>query len=167
MNFALVQGMAPVFGEAPTTLILGSMPGVASLDAQHYYAHPRNLFWPLMAEIFQFPLHSEFALRYAELKKHQVALWDVLAQCERKGSLDSAIKPATARCNPILDFVLEQGITKVCVNGKTAYTLLNKHFPSLKYHASIHLLPSTSPAHASLTRDLKVREWHQALAAEN
>lgn len=157
---ALVHSMAPVLGESPQLLILGSMPGVASLQMQHYYAHPRNLFWPFMADILQFELCEHFEERYEQLTQRGIALWDVLAHCERPGSLDSAIRKESVLCNPITELVQQHpGIQRICVNGGTAWTQLNKHQPQLATLVELIKLPSTSPAHASVSRAEKLAAW--------
>ncbi|WP_337881618.1 DNA-deoxyinosine glycosylase [Rheinheimera sp.] len=156
--------MAPVLGAEPKLLILGSMPGVASLEAQRYYAHPRNLFWPLLADILQFALCDDFAQRYQQLTSRGIALWDVLAHCERQGSLDSAIRKQSVLCNPIIELVQQHpSIQRICVNGSTAWTLLNKHQPRLSDLVELVKLPSTSPAHASVSRAEKRAAWQQGL----
>lgn len=79
----------PITNQSAKILILGSMPGVKSLEANEYYAHPRNAFWPIMNAIFGFDAALPYTQRIAALKAANVALWDVLQQCERTGSLDS------------------------------------------------------------------------------
>lgn len=90
MNYCV--SFPPVVGENPTVLILGSMPGEASLRAQRYYHHPQNLFWRMLGEALRFDSKIPYEERVEFLKQKGVALWDVLAACDRAGSLDSAIK---------------------------------------------------------------------------
>ena len=73
-----VQSFAPVIGEHPRILILGSMPGVASLEAVQYYAHPRNAFWPIMGELFGIDPATDYAQRIAQISRQPVVLWDTL-----------------------------------------------------------------------------------------
>jgi double-stranded uracil-DNA glycosylase len=90
-----LAGFPPVIGSASTVLILGSFPGAASLEAGHYYAHPRNLFWPILGELLGQPLSQlGFAERYRIVVERGLAIWDVLSACRRDGSLDSGIRDA-------------------------------------------------------------------------
>ncbi|HPV23953.1 MAG TPA: DNA-deoxyinosine glycosylase, partial [Casimicrobium sp.] len=86
-----ITSFPPLIAPNATRLILGSMPGVASLAAAQYYAHPQNAFWRIMGAVAGFDAALSFDERVAELARAGVALWDVLAACERSGSLDSAI----------------------------------------------------------------------------
>ena len=86
-------GFPPSIDDACHTLILGSMPGVTSLEQQQYYAHPQNRFWPLMARLLEEPaVPLVYEERLQMLLRHHIALWDSLDTCDRDGSLDSAIK---------------------------------------------------------------------------
>src|SRR3569832_790380 len=89
----------PIAGREAHTLILGSLPGRKSLEAQQYYAHPQNAFWKLMARIFDFDPALSYTERTRVLQRHGIALWDVFAAAERPGSLDSDIVHATAEAN--------------------------------------------------------------------
>jgi hypoxanthine-DNA glycosylase len=150
----------------PKVLILGSIPGVASLNAQQYYAHPRNAFWPIMSSFFSFDGLAPYAQRLAALLTNQVALWDVLAAAEREGSLDSAIITSSQIVNPIDEFALAHTSLKaVLLNGGKAAASFKKAFQyseSLN-DISIHLLPSTSPAYAAMKQETKMQQWHDVL----
>lgn len=146
-------------------LVLGSMPGVASLTAQQYYAHPRNHFWPIMADIAGFDASAPYAQRVDALTQSGFAVWDVLQSCVRPGSLDSAIQAGTRIPNDFAAFFAEHpGITRVCFNGAEAQTSFNKHvllnldLPGVEYVR----LPSTSPAHA-VPFARKLVAWRSAL----
>jgi TDG/mug DNA glycosylase family protein len=144
----------------PTLLILGTVPSVKSLEQQQYYAHPRNAFWPIMAALFDFDHKQSYEQRVTELIQANIALWDVLASCERPGSLDSQIKATTEKANPIAELLLKYpSINKIACNGKKAHALLIKHFPELKNNYKIFQLPSTSPAHATITLQEKIEQW--------
>ena len=151
-----LTGLAPVVDERTRILVLGSFPGAASLAAQQYYAHPRNLLWPILSALTGEPLAElPYAERLPRLLAHGFGLWDVLGACEREGSLDSAIrKPAAndfARLRelcPLLETVGFNGQT----SGKFA-----PQFAAEGYRTVV--LPSTSPAHASLTLAEKLKRW--------
>ncbi|MFC3336947.1 DNA-deoxyinosine glycosylase [Paracandidimonas soli] len=158
----------PVVGHDPGILVLGSMPGVRSLERQQYYAHPRNAFWPVMAEVFGFDAALPYEARLAQLAAHGVALWDVLAQCRRPGSLDAAIERDSIVCNDFSAFLARHGgIRRICFNGATAEQLFRRHaLPGLAERQLPELvrLPSTSPAHAGMVFEEKLRQWRAALA---
>src|ERR1700761_2563707 len=115
-----LAGFEPVGNEATHTLILGSFPGVASLAATQYYAHPRNQFWRLVGAAIGEDLHAlVYDERIARLVAHGMGLWDVLAACEREGSLDTAIRNASP--NDFAQFRTRfPKLRKVCFNGKTS-----------------------------------------------
>ncbi|MFT7535869.1 MAG: TDG/mug DNA glycosylase family protein, partial [Hyphomicrobiaceae bacterium] len=94
MTVANVSSFLPVARNNARVLILGSMPGIASLEAQRYYAHPRNAFWPILAEICGFDRELPYEQRLEQVQFAGIALWDVLASCAREGSLDSDIESA-------------------------------------------------------------------------
>lgn len=145
-------------------LVLGSSPGVASLNAQQYYAHPRNAFWPVMAELCGFSAELPYEQRVAALKASGVALWDVIGRCFRPGSLDSSIRGDSIEPNDLAELVarLPQLRLIVC-NGATSYKLLHRHWGDLverlQGRVEVLRLPSTSPAHASLSPAQKVQQW--------
>jgi double-stranded uracil-DNA glycosylase len=148
-------------------LVLGSMPSVASLEACEYYAHPRNLFWPIMAEILGFDPGASYARRTAELTWARIALWDVVASCVRHGSLDAAIRNESIIANDFPAFLAAHPrITRVCFNGRTAEAAWRRHVAarlSAGNKLDCRLLPSTSPAHAGMGYRDKLRIWRDAL----
>ncbi|NTS78261.1 DNA-deoxyinosine glycosylase [Catenovulum sp. SM1970] len=149
-------------------LILGSMPGVKSLTEQQYYAHPRNAFWPIMAELFVFSKDLPYHERLSLLTRQKVALWDVLASCERKNSLDSDIVESSIEANDFNLFLAHHPeIKAIFFNGGKAWQSFKRYVQpqNLTLLAPIHLeqLPSTSPAHASIKMADKMKVWHQAI----
>ena len=164
-----IQSFAPVAAPDAHTLILGSMPGQASLAAGQYYAHPRNLFWPILGTIFEAPLPDlPYAERLGVLQQHRVALWDVLHSCERRGSLDSAIAESSIQPNNFAEFFRKHpGIVRVLFNGSLAESTFRRHVqPQLPACALRCIrLPSTSPAHAALDFNAKLARWREALSA--
>ena len=166
---AHVNSFSPVAGESATCLILGSMPGRASLDAHQYYAHERNAFWPIMSTLLGFSLELPYADRCNELLRHGVALWDVLRACERPGSLDSAIIVPSMVANDFAGFYHQhRHIRQVYFNGATAEKVYGKHVKPLLTSAFATIptarLPSTSPAHAAMSYQEKLARW-RVLAA--
>jgi len=165
------HSFAPVLPKpgAMRVFILGSMPGVASLEAQAYYAHPRNQFWPIMAGCLGFESWpDDFRVRYQYLAELGIGLWDVIATCQRQGSLDSAIQSQNLSINPILS-VLEQqpNCRQILCNGQKSGQLFKRHLAAklIKYHPGVawHVLPSTSPAYAALSFSDKYQAWQDKL----
>lgn len=158
-----LKSFAPVVGASAHTLILGSMPGVESLRQQQYYAHPRNAFWPIMQSLYGVDLGLAYQQRCSQLRLAGVAVWDVLAQCQRKGSADAAIDMASVEVNDIKG-LLEQcpGICRIGLNGGAAAKLFKKHC-----QANIDLpalvLPSSSPAYAAMSQYQKQQRWAELL----
>nr|HRM71210.1 DNA-deoxyinosine glycosylase [Thauera phenylacetica] len=127
----LVRSFAPQFRADARVLVLGSMPGTASLAAAQYYAHPRNAFWPIMGALFGAGPELPYAQRLERLASAGVALWDVIGRCERAGSLDSAIAPASIEANDFAGlFAACPGIDHVFFNGAAAEAAFRRHVRS-------------------------------------
>jgi len=158
-----VHSFPPVAAANATRLILGSMPGVASLTAGRYYAHPRNGFWPLMEAVLGMPTGLDYTARCEVLIKQRIALWDVLQRCERPGSLDSAIARQTTVANDFATFLQQHPqIHSVYFNGQTAATLWKRLVvPMLPatLQLATQVLPSSSPAHAGMSLAEKRQRW--------
>jgi TDG/mug DNA glycosylase family protein len=143
--------------EHARVLVLGTLPGEESLRRGEYYAHPRNLFWPIIFALFGEPPALSYAERLAFLTAHRIAAWDVCELGERERSADTTIR--LERPNAI-DRLLDQHplIRAVAFNGTTARRLYDRHFArraDLTYLA----LPSTSPAHATIDFSVKLARW--------
>ena len=158
---APLTGLAPLIDAGTRVLVLGSFPGAASLAAQQYYAHPRNLLWPILSALTGEPLAQlPYDERLPRLLAHGFGLWDVLGACEREGSLDSAIRQPAANdfarlrelC-PLLETVGFNGQT----SGKFA-----PQFAAAGYRTVV--LPSTSPAHAAMSFAQKLTSWRRLVA---
>ncbi len=159
----LARGFPPIASPEASILILGSMPGRASLAAGQYYAHPRNAFWPIMGALLGFDSALPYPERADRLAASGIALWDVLHACTRPGSLDTAIDHDTAEPNDFAAFFAAQpGIRHVFFNGSAAAALFRRHC-RLPPGAAGTRLPSTSPAHAGRTLADKLAAW-QAVA---
>ena len=148
-----VKSFAPLADQNARTLVLGSMPGEASLQAGEYYAHTRNAFWPIIGQLFGFE---------PSLLRARVAVWDVLASCHRNGSLDSEIDDASVSVNDFDQFFRQHPqIRSVFFNGAKAENSFRKwvlpKLPGLTLELT--RLPSTSPANASLSLEKKRRAW--------
>jgi len=146
-------------------LILGSMPSVASLAAQAYYAHPRNAFWSIIQAVFKAGECETDKARRELLEQHAIRVWDVIAQAKRQGSLDSAIEADGLVINNF-DFLQEANtsVQRILCNGAKAHQLFTKHVAKpLNLQQQLIQMPSTSPAHASLSFEQKLAVWQQAL----
>ncbi|MCP5264714.1 MAG: DNA-deoxyinosine glycosylase [Burkholderiaceae bacterium] len=159
----MLTGFPPVLRADSVAIVLGSFPSVASLEAGHYYAHPRNAFWPIVADALDLPglAGLDFNDRYARVLDARLGVWDVIGACQRKGSLDTAIRAAQPNAITSLRR-LAPALRWVLFNGKTA-ARSEPDFVSAGYRTIV--LPSTSPAHAGMTFDEKRRRWRLALRA--
>ena len=157
-----LQGLPPVISRQARLVILGSFPGVASLQARQYYGHPRNHFWPLLSAIWGIDLVAlPYRRRLAELRRRGLGLWDVYASCRRAGSLDQAIEDAEfndlaslRRRAPQLQLVAHNG-------GESARAM--RHIVALGL--PVRKLPSSSPANASWSFERKLEAWRAAFQA--
>ena len=155
-----LTGLTPVIDANTRILVLGSFPGAASLAAQQYYAHPRNLLWPILSALTGEPLAQlPYDERLPRLLAHGFGLWDVLGACEREGSLDSAIRrPAAndfARLRELCPLLETVGF-----NGQTSGKF-SPQFAAAGYRTLV--LPSTSPAHAAMSFEDKLVSWCQLM----
>ena len=151
------QSFAPIEGREVRILILGSMPGDASIAAGRYYAHPRNRFWPLMATLLGCALPDDYESRCRMLQEHGIALWDVAGSAVRPGSMDSAMREE--RPNDIAGLMARHPeLRVVAFNGQKAKQLFDRFFdrlPDLCYFS----MPSTSPANASFSMARLAERW--------
>lgn len=151
------RSMAPAGAERPVLLLLGSLPGEASLKAQRYYAHPQNQFWRLLGAALGAPLAElDYDARLALLATREVALWDVVGEAKRSGSLDGALRDVCV--NPLAEYVARQPrLRAIAFNGQTAAKLgrsaLGEEVP-----LSLFDLPSSSPAYTLAYPD-KAARW--------
>ena len=162
-----VSSFPPVIGSNPRIVILGSMPGVASLEAVQYYAHPRNAFWPIMGELFGIDFDLEYELRIELIRKQPVILWDTLASCYRPGSLDSDISKESVKPNDIAGLLVEYPeIKAIAFNGATSekyfHRLVLPELPGFDLPELLRM-PSTSPANAGMTLKGKTERWRALL----
>jgi TDG/mug DNA glycosylase family protein len=162
-----VQSFEPIIGHHPRVLILGSMPGVASLEAVQYYAHPRNLFWPIMDALFGIDHEIDYDSRIREVRKQPLVLWDTLQACYRPGSLDSNIDAGSVKANDFPGLLRRfPDIRAIVFNGATSEKYFRKLvIPVLPDSADIELLrmPSTSPANAGMNLEQKLAAWRRII----
>ncbi len=152
-----IQSFPSLSNPEATVLILGTMPGVQSLAMNQYYGHPRNHFWKLLHAIFGEELSTDYNQKKEMLKRNKIAVWDVLQACERQGSLDSAIVKEVP--NDFTGFLNEHPNVKIIAfNGQKAAAFFKKHVRLTKDYELI-TLPSTSPAHAGKSFEMKLKEW--------
>ena len=139
-------GLLPSVNSRSRILVLGSMPGAASLAAQEYYAHPANRFWPLMARLLDEPeVPADYAKRLDMLLRHHIALWDAIGTCDREGSLDADIH--NAKANDFTAFLKKwPSIRTIGLNGGKAYATFAKANKALLSRPGLRVLklPSTS-----------------------
>ena len=163
-----VHSFPPIADPASRVLILGSMPGRASLRAKQYYAHPQNAFWKIVSALFAFDAAAPYDQRLEALRAHGIALWDVMKSCTRESSLDSDVVESSIVANSFPSFFrAHPRIRTVCFNGTKAEATFLKHvLPKLGPLGDLeyYLLPSTSPARASMTLHDKLGAWRAVLA---
>jgi len=161
-----LQGLGPVIDAGTRLVVLGSFPGVASLQARQYYGHPRNHFWPILGAIWGIDLAAlAYPQRLAAMLEHGLGLWDVYASCRREGSLDSAIE------EPVLNDLGSltrhaPGLRAIAHNGGESARSM-KHTAALTRELGVEVLrlPSTSPANASWSFERKLAAWRAAFEA--
>lgn len=158
------RGFPPIAAPDARILILGSLPGQASLAAGQYYAQPQNAFWRIMGDLFDAGPEIPYAERAERLRANDIAVWDVCAAAMRPGSLDAAIDRDSIVTNDFAAFLAAHPrIEHVCANGGTAHQLyvrrVQPELPAAHATLPLHRLPSTSPAHASLRYAQKLERW--------
>ena len=156
----ITHGFGPVYDNNSRILILGSLPSVKSRESGFYYGHPQNRFWKIIAEITGSEVPRTTDEKKAMLLSAGIAVYDVIAECDIKGSSDASIKnvrPADLsgilRCCP--------GI-KIYANGSTAAKLYSK-FLLKETGIPVIKLPSTSPANAAWSLERLTAEWRSLI----
>jgi len=155
---------APVVDENCRTLILGSFPSVKSRENGFYYGHPQNRFWRMLVAVYAEDAPESIAEKTSLLLRHQLALWDVIANCEIDGSADASVREAVPV--DITRITDRAHITRVLCNGKLAGALYARHLQPIMGIPAL-VLPSTSPANAVWTLPKLTDAWRKALTGEN
>lgn len=155
-----IHNIEPVFDAASRVLILGSFPSVSSREASFFYAHPQNRFWKVLAAVLHAPVPADIPAKKRMLLAHHIALWDVIASCDIRGSSDASI--TNVQPNELTRILERADIQAVFCNGAAAYNLYNRlEEPILRLPAQ--KLPSTSPANAAWSLDRLTAAWRAAL----
>jgi len=157
MRMSRIESFPPMEGRRLLVLVLGTMPGIRSLEAGEYYAHPQNAFWRIVAP-WSGASDIPYRERCAALKRNGIGLWDVVATCDRKGSLDQDIRNPRPNALPALGDKHPE-LRLVLCNGKKAHELLTRLF-ELPPGLDCRVMPSTSPAYA---RKGKAAVWRRAM----
>ncbi|RTZ03399.1 DNA-deoxyinosine glycosylase [Flavobacterium sp. RSP49] len=153
----MIHSFPPFINSETEILILGTMPGIASLEKQEYYAHQRNHFWKIMYTLLNnLPIDQIFGEKIKLLQENKIGLWDVLENCERKGSLDIHVKNQKENDFETL-FKEFPGINKIIFNGKESHKYFMKKFGQIK-GITYHVMPSTSPAN-TMSFENKLEIW--------
>lgn len=151
-----ISSFPPLISKDSKILILGSVPGVKSLEMQQYYAHPQNKFWKIIFELFQEDFTNDYSEKINIIRKNNLALWDVIDTCERKGSLDSNI--INEEANDIRPLLNEfPNLKAIFCNGQKSFKNLQKILGK-ETGIPIFVLPSTSPLH-TISFEKKMTEW--------
>lgn len=155
----------PIIGQAPHTLILGTMPGLKSIAAGQYYAHPQNIFWKIMGDIYGAGPEKPYNERIDILTSHGIAVWDVVHSCRRAGSLDADIRQAIP--NDFASFFKNHPTIRRVIfdSGKAEQIYLRMVLPNLSLPLHYLRVPSPSPAHARLPYPEKRAIWTSVLTA--
>ena len=164
-----VASFPPQVGAGCRVLVLGTVPSLRSLEMSQSYAHPHNLFWPFMGQLFDAGPELPYAERIARLHAAGVGVWDVLKHCERPGSLDSSILVESEVANDIPGLLeAHPSIAVIALNGAKARQVFARRIergiaPARRERLTILDLPSTSPANASISREVKLERWRALL----
>jgi hypoxanthine-DNA glycosylase len=160
----MLTGFPPIIDGGARVLVLGSMPSAVSLKKGQYYGHPRNLFWRITGELLGFDADAAYEVRTAALREAGIAVWDVLAACERSGSLDASIARDSMVTNDFHALFTEYpGIASVFFNGAKASQIYRARVGTVRGDLAYRRLPSTSPANASIPYGVKLQAWKAIL----
>ena len=167
---ATIHSFDPLIASDTQVLILGTMPGVVSLKMREYYAHRQNAFWKIMGDLLDARPELPYAERITKLQSHKIGMWDVMMSCQRIGALDAAIASESILPNDFAKlYAGAPALTHVFFNGaKAEETYRRQVLPRLgaEYkHLQYTRLPSTSPAHASMSYAQKLEVWRSILLA--
>lgn len=153
-----INSFKPIIDENSKIIILGSIPSVKSLKNNEYYGNPRNQFWKLIYSIFNEEMENEYSKRIDYILRHKIALWDVISNCFRPGSLDTSIRNASINDFETL-FKEHPNIKYIFFNGAKAENLFMKNIDRKQIEDKLLFkLPSSSPARAIPLQE-KIKYW--------
>lgn len=162
-----VHSIEPIIGRNPRIIILGSMPGIISINAAQYYANPRNLFWVMLADLFNIDIDCSYELKVQQVQKLPIIIWDTLKTCHREGSLDSKITSADIEANDIGALLMQfPTLEVIAFNGAASakyFDRLVKPLLATDLNLELFKMPSTSPANAGMTQQHKLEIWRKLL----
>lgn len=161
---SLVCSFPPIAAPGARVLVLGTAPSIASLAKRQYYGHPQNAFWPIMGRLFGAECDLPYDERRRIVTEQGVAIWDVLRECYREGSLDTSIHVESESPNDIASLLRSQPLVhSIFFNGGKAESAFRRHalpqVAKLEREIRCTRLPSTSPAHAGRTFAQKLAAW--------
>ena len=156
LDYEGVSLIEPIYDKDSKILILGSFPSVKSREANFFYHHPQNRFWRVLAAVYQDTVPEEIADKKAFLKRHQIALWDVIASCNINGSSDSSI--SDVEVNDLNMIIANSSVKHIYTNGNLADKLYHRYFDAI-IDLPVTKLPSTSPANAAYSLDKLLIYW--------
>lgn len=151
----MFQGFEPIYDKYSKLLILGSFPSVKSREVGFYYGHPQNRFWKMLATCFDEPMPKTIEEKIQFLKRHQIALWDVVQESDLSGSADNTLEKSSKTIADFDKILKESQIKKILCNGKTAYNIF---ISSYKTEIPCLCMPSTSPANPRYNYDTWAKE---------
>ena len=161
MKDHIIHPIAPFYNEDSRILILGSFPSVKSREQMFFYGHPQNRFWKVIALVFEDEVPVTIPEKKVFLAKHHIALWDVIASCDIKGSSDSSIENVVA--NDLSGILDKAEIRGIFVNGKTAEKYYRKYIEKETKRKAV-CLPSTSPANAAWDLERLTAAWKTVIS---
>jgi hypoxanthine-DNA glycosylase len=154
---AVLRSFTPIVDARSRVLVLGTMPGPEALRRREYYGFAGNHFWRIMIDLLAPGQALSYAARIELLRRNRIAVWDVLASCERDGAADSAIRNAVPTDIPGL-IARHPRIHTIFLNGTTAARLFARFHGATVALPTVRL-PSTSPANAAIPYSHKLEQW--------
>lgn len=150
----------PIYQKNSRILILGTMPSIRSVKEGFYYMHPQNRFWKVLSCVYSYDFYNaSIEKRIEELLRKQIALFDIIDECEIEASKDSSIQKVKPQ--DIKRILEETEINKIILNGKKAYSIFTKTYP--EYINIAYPAPSTSAANASFSLEKSIKDWKEIL----